>query len=485
MNNELTTLINTLMQNNLAGSLEEARRMAESMLGTSSKVSKAYEENSEHFMIKGYKKSESDVLGNGSNGVKDHPPAFEDLQKEIIHQHEKVEEKPSQMLTLDNPTSYQKQALPEPTGSPMLSLQNTVTVSQRPKQELQEGVLAQGMPDTSAITNSQRLDPVTSAPLDIAPEKTQAQIPADNPSEFRSEIMQQVRERAEQVDKGPEPLPSLDPLQIAQRVPRDLTPGDLTPEQYAEKQLGGGLSLNDLSKQEEQHKVINESIEQVRFEHPQHLPQEVPEDIQKDECVEDLDVSIEQVHFEHPQQQEPSQHLEDSQENLQQVSQQSSSEEKPFSSLDAHSDSHPVSSPFDVDETVAIELPGFDDLGRVEVPENQLGVPNEYTPEPLFRSEPASQEQVQQPQQVQEQVQPQQNQEQFFKAPEPIQQVSPPAFMQEEQQPEHTQQIPTAYSSEQKNEFGTPKREKVELSPEEKKLKEDVDLSKIFNVGSR
>ena len=415
------------MQNNLAGSLEEAKRMAESMLGTSSKVSKPYQENNEHFMIKGFKKSDSEIMGNEKEEEPEPAPV---VPEEPVHHHQEVEEKPPQMLTLDNPTSYEKEPEPASTGGSTLSLNNTVMTQERPKEEPKEGVLAMGMPNTAAITNSENLDPVTSAPLDIEPEKTEAQIPAADPADFNPEIMQQVREQAEIADRPPEPLPSMNPLKIAERPMTNLTPSDMTPEEYAAKRMGGGASLNDMAVKEEQHKVISETIEQVPFEHV-HPAQEIPEPT---DGSLDAEPHLQEVQFEHPQ---------------------------PAPEPVAHPEPIPQNVPEAAPQPAP--QPQF-------APQEQFAQPEPF-PQPV-------------PQEIPQQMAPPEPVVQQQVAPQPVAQAAPQPMVQEPHV-EHTQQVPTQFNTEEKNEFGTPKREKVELSAEDKKLRDDVDLSKVFNTGAK
>ncbi len=57
-NEQFTTLVNTLLGNNLAASPSEARRMAEEMIGTSKKVQDSFKKENHTYMVSNYKQKE-------------------------------------------------------------------------------------------------------------------------------------------------------------------------------------------------------------------------------------------------------------------------------------------------------------------------------------------------------------------------------------------------------------------------------------------
>lgn len=287
MNDEMAALINTLMQNNLAGSVEDATRMAESMLGTAKKVSKPFEENDEHFMIKGYKKGNNDVLSGGtSDDEKGHPASYPELEKDVNqmvreHQAEHIqktrdslvqERKPSPKLSLDNPSSFTAEPKPiSPAQDGKLSLDNTFVVSER--KPVQEEKPIEQIPGAKEVLsmNATNLDPVTSAPRgerqsasqDSEEQKVDAlqgsgaqgsvggeQILVSQASVHEEQI-QQVPVQPVSTSSAPASSESVQQAPV-QQAPLQETRSDMTPEEYAAKQLSGSVSLNDLMEREKQ-----------------------------------------------------------------------------------------------------------------------------------------------------------------------------------------------------------------------------------------
>lgn len=168
MNSEFETLVNTLMKNNLAGSMNEARRMAEDMLGVSSKVNTSFENNEDHFMIKGYKNSNSTVMG--SKSFEKEEPVQQSAVEQSSQQWQNPERRsrPAVETPISNLQQRPQQATSSEPRPPQavneLSLDNPVIVNER-KQELPEGQLAVGLPNTKEILSGNLdLDPTTSAP---------------------------------------------------------------------------------------------------------------------------------------------------------------------------------------------------------------------------------------------------------------------------------------------------------------------------------
>ena len=482
MNNEITTLMNTLVQNNLAGSLDDARKMAESMIGTSNKVSKAYEENDEHFMIAGYKKSNSSVMGGKpKEEAHDHPPAFESLAEEaeeLVH-HEEPEpvKNGSQILTLSNHSTIKTEPKFKESKTGSLTLSNNIMVTERPKsEEVSKEAIHQIPGATEILNNNQQLDPVTSAPIE------QVSTPVKNSTvAFEEPVVAPVAAPVEQAvpvvqnlvadePKHEESLmhdvPSFDGISEEAKV--ESSEPKMTPEEYAAQRMNNEMSLNEVM--EKTPEVAAEQVAPVvEEEKPQQLSLDNPSTIQASAPTQQNVDSMGNLTLNNPSTQAPVQENNGALSLDNPTMSQSREPEKkegvlaagmPDTSSITNMDLDPITSaprePQTQKRTVSYSQPSIQGL---EESGAYIQMPGQ---KPATQQAPV------------EQVAPQ-------VAPEPVAQA-PVQAPSQEVEAEKTQQIPTSSNTNEVNQYGTPKREKVELTPEEKKLRDEVDLTKIFGV---